>query len=62
MSAEIVLLDGAVESAVQLGVADAVAVVSTGATLKAQGLEIFGPVILESEAVLISGRPRHGRH
>ena len=58
VSAEIVLLDGAVESAVQLGVADAVAdVVSTGATLKAQGLEIFGPVILESEAVLISVRP-----
>jgi ATP phosphoribosyltransferase len=48
-------LDGAVESAVKLGVADAVAdVVSTGATLKAQGLEVFGPVILESEAVLIA--------
>lgn len=53
-----VALDGAVESAVRLGVADAVAdVVSTGATLKAQGLEIFGPVILESEAVLISHAP-----
>jgi len=51
----IVTLDGAVESAVKLGVADAVAdVVSTGATLKAQGLEVFGPVILESEAVLIA--------
>ena len=47
-------LDGAVESAVKLGVADAVAdVVSTGSTLRAQGLEIFGPVILESTAVLI---------
>jgi len=55
VSADLVSLDGAVESAVRLGVADAVAdVVSTGATLKAQGLEIFGPVILESEAVLIS--------
>lgn len=54
--ATIVRLDGAVESAVRLGVADAVAdVVSTGRTLKAQGLEIFGPVILESEAVLIAG-------
>jgi len=51
----IVTLDGAVESAVKLGVADAVAdVVSTGATLRAQGLEVFGPVILESEAVLIA--------
>ncbi|CAN5251142.1 ATP phosphoribosyltransferase [soil metagenome] len=48
-------LDGAVESAVKLGVADAVAdVVSTGSTLRAQGLEIFGPVILESTAVLVS--------
>lgn len=55
VSADLVSLDGAVESAVRLGVADAVAdVVSTGATLKAQGLEIFGPVILESEAVLVS--------
>jgi ATP phosphoribosyltransferase len=39
---------------VRLGVADAVAdVVSTGTTLKQAGLEIFGPVILQSEAVLI---------
>jgi ATP phosphoribosyltransferase len=54
--ADIVRLDGAVESAVRLGVADAVAdVVSTGRTLAAQGLEIFGPVILESEAVLVAG-------
>jgi ATP phosphoribosyltransferase len=53
----IVALDGAVESAVKLGVADAVAdVVSTGSTLRAQGLEIFGPVILDSTAVLISAR------
>lgn len=51
----VVSLDGAVESAVKLGVADAVAdVVSTGSTLRAQGLEIFGPVILDSTAVLIS--------
>jgi ATP phosphoribosyltransferase len=55
VKAELVSLDGAVESAVKLGVADAVAdVVSTGSTLRAQGLEIFGPVILESTAVLIS--------
>ncbi|WP_127795239.1 ATP phosphoribosyltransferase [Agromyces sp. LHK192] len=51
---KLVKLDGAVESAVRLGVADAVAdVVSTGATLRQAGLEIFGPVILDSEAVLI---------
>jgi ATP phosphoribosyltransferase len=53
-----VSLDGAVESAVKLGVADAVAdVVSTGSTLRAQGLEIFGPIILDSTAVLISANP-----
>jgi ATP phosphoribosyltransferase len=55
VTAEIVKLDGAVETAVRLGVADAVAdVVSTGTTLRQQGLEVFGPVILESTAVLIS--------
>jgi ATP phosphoribosyltransferase len=54
VAVDLVPLDGAVESAVRLGVADAVAdVVSTGTTLKQAGLEIFGPVILESEAVLI---------
>ncbi len=55
VDAALIKLDGAVESAVRLGVADAVAdVVETGSTLRKQGLEIFGPVILESEAVLIS--------
>lgn len=60
IEARLVRLDGAVESAVRLGVADAVAdVVSTGATLKAAGLQIFGPVILDSTAVLIGGPNRH---
>lgn len=54
VAVDLVPLDGAVESAVRLGVADAVAdVVSTGTTLRQAGLEIFGPVILQSEAVLI---------
>lgn len=54
VTAELVQLDGAVESAVRLGVADAVAdVVSTGTTLRQAGLEIFGPVILQSQAVMI---------
>ena len=58
VSATLVQLDGAVESAIRLGVADAIAdVVSTGSTLRSQGLEIFGPVILESVAVLISANP-----
>ncbi len=55
VTAELVSLDGAVESAVQLGVADAIAdVVETGTTLRAAGLETFGPVILKSTAVLIA--------
>jgi len=48
-------LDGAVESSVQLGVADVIAdVVETGSTLVRAGLEIFGDPILESEAVLVT--------
>jgi ATP phosphoribosyltransferase len=54
VEAIVVRLDGAVESAVQLGVADLVAdVVSTGTTLRGAGLEVFGEPILRSEAVLI---------
>ncbi|WBL18368.1 ATP phosphoribosyltransferase [Citricoccus sp. NR2] len=50
----IVHLDGAVESAVSLGVADAIAdVVETGNTLKAAGMETFGEAIMTSEAILI---------
>ncbi len=60
---ELVQLDGAVEVAVRLGVADAVAdVVSTGNTLRQAGLEIFGPVILESSAQLIVARNRKADH
>lgn len=57
VSATVVHLDGAVENAVGLGVADAVAdVVSTGATLRQAGLEIFGEPLMESEAILIRRR------
>lgn len=56
VAVDLVPLDGAVESAVRLGVADAVAdVVETGTTLRQAGLEVFGPAILQSEAVLITG-------
>ncbi|MCI0686040.1 MAG: ATP phosphoribosyltransferase [Sporichthyaceae bacterium] len=55
VAAEVIRLDGVVENAVRLGVADAVAdVVSTGATLDAAGLRVIGDPILESEAVLIA--------
>ncbi|MDR8018500.1 ATP phosphoribosyltransferase [Nesterenkonia aerolata] len=54
---EVVHLDGAVESAVRLGVADAIAdVVETGNTLKAAGMETFGEPIMQSEAIIISRR------
>ena len=54
ISAQIVRLDGAVESSVRLGVADLIAdVVSTGNTLRQAGLEVFGESILNSEAILI---------
>ena len=55
IEAEIIRLDGAVETSVKLGVADLIAdVVSTGNTLRQAGLEMFGDVILNSEAILIA--------
>ncbi len=55
IKADVVRLDGAVESSVRLGVADLIAdVVSTGNTLRQAGLKIFGDPILTSEAVLIA--------
>jgi ATP phosphoribosyltransferase len=54
VDATIVGLDGAVETAIQLGVADAIAdVVSTGTTLRQAGLEPFGEPVLDSEAILV---------
>jgi ATP phosphoribosyltransferase len=57
ITAEVVRLDGAVESSIRLGVADLIAdVVSTGNTLRQAGLAIFGDPILVSEAILIKGK------
>lgn len=54
IEAEVIRLDGAVEISIHLGVADAIAdVVSTGTTLRQQGLEPFGEPIITSEAVVI---------
>jgi ATP phosphoribosyltransferase len=54
VEAILVKLDGAVENSVRLGVADLIAdVVSTGTTMRNAGLEMFGPTILKSTAVLI---------
>ncbi|AUG75649.1 ATP phosphoribosyltransferase [Kitasatospora sp. MMS16-BH015] len=57
VKATVTKLDGAVETAVQLGVADVIAdVVETGTSLRNAGLEIFGEPILVSDAVVI--RPK----
>lgn len=64
LKADVIRLDGAVENAVRLGVADVVAdVVSTGATLRQAGLAIVGEPILHSSAVLVRrrGGPTNGQ-
>jgi ATP phosphoribosyltransferase len=54
IEATVVKLDGAVENAVALGVADAVAdVVETGTTLRQAGLVVIGEPILVNQAVLV---------
>ena len=54
IAARVVRLEGAVENAVRLGVADAVAdVVATGTTLRLAGLEVVGEPILVSEALVV---------
>jgi ATP phosphoribosyltransferase len=54
IQAGVVKLDGAVETACRLGVADAVCdVVETGTTLRAAGLHIIGEPLLQSEAILV---------
>lgn len=54
ITARLIHLDGAVESSIRLGVADAIAdVVETGTTLRKAGLELFGDPILLSEGILV---------
>ena len=54
VKADVVRLDGAVENAVRLGVADLIAdVVETGATLRQAGLVTIGDPIMQSSAILI---------
>lgn len=54
IDATVLRLDGAVEISIRLGVADAIAdVVSTGRTLRKQGLEPFGEPLIDSEAVVV---------
>jgi ATP phosphoribosyltransferase len=54
VTADVIRLDGAVENAIRLGVADIIAdVVETGATLRQVGLVTVGEPILRSSAILI---------
>ena len=54
IDASVVHLDGAVETAIQLGVAQVIAdVVETGTSLRNAGLEVIGEPIMKSEAVVI---------
>ncbi|MBT2394123.1 ATP phosphoribosyltransferase [Streptomyces sp. ISL-1] len=54
IDAAVVHLDGAVETAIQLGVAEVIAdVVETGTSLRNAGLEVIGEPIMKSEAVVI---------
>ncbi|MER7567151.1 ATP phosphoribosyltransferase [Streptomyces sp. NPDC097941] len=54
IEASVVHLDGAVETAIELGVAEVIAdVVETGTSLRNAGLEVFGEPIMKSEAVVI---------
>jgi ATP phosphoribosyltransferase len=58
LKADVVRLDGAVENAVRLGVADLIAdVVETGTTLRQAGLVTLGEPILRSSAILIGREP-----
>lgn len=59
VSPRVIELDGAVEIAIRLGIADVIAdVVETGTTLRQAGLEMFGEPILQSEAILIKSADR----
>ncbi|MEV5883502.1 ATP phosphoribosyltransferase [Streptomyces sp. NPDC052020] len=56
IDASVVHLDGAVETAIELGVAEVIAdVVETGTSLRNAGLEVIGEPIMTSEAVVIRG-------
>jgi len=58
LKAHVVRLEGAVENAVRLGVADVIAdVVETGVTLRQAGLVTIGEPILRSSAILIGRAP-----
>jgi ATP phosphoribosyltransferase len=57
VDASVVHLDGAVETAIELGVAQVIAdVVETGTSMRNAGLEVIGEPIMSSEAIVIRSR------
>ena len=63
LKANIISLDGAVESSILFGVADFIAdVVETGTTLKLAKLKTLGQPILKSQAILIKNPKKMQRH
>jgi len=61
VDASVVHLDGAVETAIELGVAEVIAdVVETGTSLRNAGLEVIGEPIMKSEAVVIRRTGENG--
>jgi ATP phosphoribosyltransferase len=61
VSARVIRLDGAVENAIGLGVADVIAdVVDTGATLRKAGLDLIGDPVLQSTAILVGNTTADG--
>src|SRR5262245_29285520 len=59
VDATVVHLDGAVETAIELGVAQVIAdVVETGTSLRNAGLQVMGEPIMQSEAVVIGPKDR----
>jgi len=61
VDASVVHLDGAVETAIELGVAEVIAdVVETGTSLRNAGLEVIGEPIMKSEAVVIRRTDANG--
>lgn len=63
VNANIILVDGAVEVSIRLGVADAIAdVVDSGQTLREAGLKTIGAPIMQSEAIAIARTPETAEH